>query len=207
MISGTTLTSACSTNLDSVVCKCGLVLANDGGLEQSAHANGNWCRDVNECLLWQSWTREARCRFRNAKCSNCGKTGHLRAMRRQREKSAGKSSPSSSSGKSSGKGDTSRGNADKCHCCGQVCHRLPDCPRRNESCSLCGKRGHVSQVCQSSGGNASARTVEERPAELEEERNSTRVGHCQFATFLESRWTFCLSATTPISRLANLGTC
>ena len=32
---------------------------NDGGLEQSAHANGNWCHDVNVCLLWQSWTRES----------------------------------------------------------------------------------------------------------------------------------------------------
>ena len=33
--------------------------ANDGGLEQSAHANGHWCRDVNVCLLWQNWTRES----------------------------------------------------------------------------------------------------------------------------------------------------
>ena len=32
---------------------------NDGGLGQSAHANGNWCRDVNVFLLWQSWTRES----------------------------------------------------------------------------------------------------------------------------------------------------
>ena len=57
--SGTTLTSACSTNLDSVVCKRGSVLANNGGLEQLAHANENWCRDVNVCLLWQSWARES----------------------------------------------------------------------------------------------------------------------------------------------------
>ena len=63
---------------------------------------------------------KARCRFRNAKCSHCGKAGHLRAMCRQREKSAGKPNPSSSSGKSSGKGGTSRGNTDKCYCCGQV---------------------------------------------------------------------------------------
>ena len=34
-------------------------LSDDGGLGQSAHANGNWCRDVNVCLLWQSWTRES----------------------------------------------------------------------------------------------------------------------------------------------------
>ena len=47
----------------------------------------------------QAGHERARCRFRNAKCSNCGKTGHLSAMCRQREKSAGKSSPSSSSGK------------------------------------------------------------------------------------------------------------
>ena len=59
MSSGTTLASARSTNLDSVVCKCGAVLAKDGELGQSAHANGNWCRDVNVCLLWQSWTRES----------------------------------------------------------------------------------------------------------------------------------------------------
>ena len=30
--SGTTLASTCSTDLDSVLCKCGSVLANDGGL-------------------------------------------------------------------------------------------------------------------------------------------------------------------------------
>ena len=102
---------------------------------------------------------KARCRFRNAKCRNCGKTGHLKAMCRQREKSAGKSSPSSSSRKSSGKGGTSRGNTHKCNCCGQVGHRRPDCPRRSESCSLCGKRGHLSEMCRSSGGNASARAV------------------------------------------------
>ena len=69
---------------------------------------------------------KARCRFRNAKCSNCTTTGHLRAMCRQREKSAGKSSPSSSSGKSSGKGGMSRGSSDECYCCGQVGHRRPD---------------------------------------------------------------------------------
>ena len=113
---------------------------------------------------------KARCRFRNAKCSNCGKTGHLRAMCRQREKSAGKSSPSSSSGKSSGKGSASRGSADKCCCCGQVGHRRPDCPRPNESCSLCGKRGHWSHVCRSSSGND-----EVEPAEPEEEREIQHV--------------------------------
>ena len=42
-------------------------------------------------------------------------------------------------------------------------HRRPDCPRQNESCSLCGKRGHLSQVCRSSVGNASARAVEGNP--------------------------------------------
>ena len=118
---------------------------------------------------------KGRCRFRNAKCSNCGKTGHLRAMCIQREKSAGKSSPLSSSGKSSGKGGTSRGHTDKYYCCGQVGHRRPDCSRRNESCCLCGKRGHFSQVCRSSGENASARPVEAEPAEPEEEREIQHV--------------------------------
>ena len=96
-------------------------------------------------------------------------------MCRQREKSAGKSSPSSSSGKSSGKGGMSRGSADKCCCCGQVGHRRPDCPRRNKNRSLCGKRGQLNKVCRSSGGNASARAVEAEPAEPEEEREIPHV--------------------------------
>ena len=96
-------------------------------------------------------------------------------MCRQREKSAGKSSPSSSSGKSAGKSGTSRGSADKCCCCGQVGHRRPDCAGRNENCSFCDKRGHLSHVCRSSGGNASGRAVEVEPAEPDEEKE-TRVG-------------------------------
>ena len=67
-------------------------------------------------------------------------------------------------------GGTSRGSKDKCYCCGQVGHRRPDCPRRNEGYSLSDKRGHMSHVCRSSGGNASARAVEAEPAEPEEER-------------------------------------
>ena len=118
---------------------------------------------------------KARRRINDAKCSNRGKTGHLRAMCRQREKSAGKSSPLSSSGKSSGKSGTSPGHADKCNCCGQVGHRRPDCPRRNERCSLCGKRGHLSQVCRSPGGNANALAVDVDPAEPEEEREIQHV--------------------------------
>ena len=74
------------------------------------------------------------------------------------------------------KGSASCGSTDKCYCCGQVGHRRPDCPRRNENCSLCGKRGHLSQVCRSSVGNENARAVEVEPVEPEEERNSTRVG-------------------------------
>ena len=34
-------------------------LSDDGGLGQSPHASGSWCRDVNVCLLWQCWTRES----------------------------------------------------------------------------------------------------------------------------------------------------
>ena len=144
---------------------------------------------------------KARCRFRNAKCSNCGKIGHLRAMCRQREKSAGKSSPSSSSGKSSGKGGTSRGSRDKCYCCGQVGYRRPDCPRRNDSCSFCGKRGHSSHVCRSSGGNANARAVEVEPAEPGEERE---IQHVWALSVYDISG---LPLATPISRLTNLATC
>ena len=52
-ISGTTLTSSCSTNLGCVVCKRGSESANDCGFEcYSAHANGNRCFHDNVCLLW-----------------------------------------------------------------------------------------------------------------------------------------------------------
>ena len=107
--SGTTLTSTCSTNLDSVVCKRGSILANNGGLEQSAHANGNWCRDVNgvpAVTKLDTRKRSVDSAMRSAAI------GHLRAMCRHREKSAGKSSPSTSSGKSSGKDGTVRGNTE-----------------------------------------------------------------------------------------------
>ena len=50
--------STCTTNLDSIVCKFGLVLANDGGLEQSAHADGNWCSDVNALAVAKLDTRK-----------------------------------------------------------------------------------------------------------------------------------------------------
>ena len=54
-------------------------------------------------------------------------------------------------------------------------HGRFDCRRRNESCSLCGKRGHLSHVCRSFGGNASARAVEVEPNEPEEEREIQHV--------------------------------
>ena len=145
---------------------------------------------------------KARCRFRIAKCSNHGKTGQR--MCRQREKSAGKSSPSSSSGKSSGKGSASRGSTDKCHCCGQVGHRRLDCPRRNETCSLCGKRGHLSHVCRSSGGNANARLSRRNPLSLRRREKFNTCGRCQFATFLKSRWTFCDNSDLPSDEFGNL---
>ena len=44
-----------------------------------------------------------------------------------------------------------------------------------KSCSLCGKRGHLSLVCRSSGGNANAWAVEVEPAEPEEEREIQHV--------------------------------
>ena len=160
-------------------------------------------RQVNMTSLGE---RHGQVSIRNAKCSNCGKTGHLRAMCRQREKSACRSSPSSSSGKSSGKSGTSRGSTDKCCCCGQVGLRRPDCPRRNENCSLCGKRGHLSQVCRSSGGNASARS-KRNPLSLRRREKFNTCGHCQSVIFLDSRWTLCLFPTTPMSRLTNLVTC
>ena len=82
------------------------------------------------------------------------------------------SNPSGSSGKGSGIGGKSRNKTDKCHCCGQIGHRRPDCSHRNERCSRCGNRGHLSQECQSGqGANANARAVEMESDDLGEEEN------------------------------------
>ena len=148
---------------------------------------------------------KARCRFRNATCSNCGKTEQLRAMCRQREKPAGKSSPSSSSGKSSGKGSASRGNRDKCHCCGQVGHRRPRLPSSMRELqplwqSVVTWAMSVDLLVGTQVLGLSRRNPLGK-------RNSTCVGTVSLRHFLDSRWTFCLFATTPISRLTKLVTC
>ena len=67
------------------------------------------------------------------------------------------------------------------------------------SCSLCGKRGHLSHVCRS-GGNASARAVEVEPAKLEgrEIQHVWALSVCDVSGLPVGR--FCLFATTPISR-------
>ena len=91
-----------------------------------------------------------------------GMTGHLKKVRREREKSSGKEGSASSSSEGSGKGGKKHSNNETCHCGGQPGHRRPDCPHRNERCSRCGKRGHLSQICQS-GQNANARAVKLEP--------------------------------------------
>ena len=121
----TTLTSACSTNLDSVVCKRGSVLANDGVLEQSAHANGNWCRDVKRVLAVAKLDTTKRAV--GSAMPSAATVARLDISERCADNVRNllaQSSPSSSGGKSSGKDGTSRGsNTDKCYCCGQVGHR------------------------------------------------------------------------------------
>ena len=130
-----------------------------------------WCQRVPAVAKLDTRERDVDSAMRSAAIV----AGHLRAMCRQREESAGNSSPSNSNGKSSGKSNASRGSTNKCCCCGQIGHRRHECPRRNESCSLCGKRGHLSQVCRSSGGNANALAVEVEPVEPEEQREIQHV--------------------------------
>ena len=111
---------------------------------------------------------KAMCRFRNAKCSKCVKT--MRCADNVRNLLASQV-PRAAVARVLAKAvrameaQTSAIGVD----------RRPDCPHRNESCSLCGKRGHLSHVCRSSGGNANPRAVEVEPAEPEEEREIQHV--------------------------------
>ena len=68
------------------------------------------------------------CRLRNAKCITCGKTGHLKKVSRQREKSAGKTSSFSSNAEGGGKGGKNHSNNDIRYYSGQPGHRRPDDP-------------------------------------------------------------------------------
>ena len=102
---------------------------------------------------------KSQCCLHNAKCSNWGRTGYLKKVCREREKSSGKEGSASSSSKGSGKSGKKHNNNETCYCCGHPGHRRPDCPHRNERCGRCGKRGHLIKICQS-GQNANARAVE-----------------------------------------------
>ena len=75
---------------------------------------------------------------------------------------------------------------------------------RNDSCSLCGKRGHLSRVCRSSGGNASARAVELEPAEPEEEiQHVWALSVCDIFGLLLDVLSVCDNSHLP----SNEGTC
>ena len=152
------------------MCKCGSVLArNDGGLEQSAHANGNWCRDVCQRVPAvaqldtrkrdvDSAVRSAAIVARLEISGRCAE--NVRNLLASQVPRAAVATVLAKVAQAV-EAQTSAIVVDR------VGHRRHDCPRRNESCSLCGKRGHLSQVCRSSGGKASARAVEVEQAETE----------------------------------------
>ena len=84
-----------------IACSPQTWLANDGGLEQSAHADGDWCCDVNVCLLWresevsnpkcevqklwQDWTSRGGCadNVRNLLASQVPRAAVARVLRKE----------------------------------------------------------------------------------------------------------------------------
>ena len=72
---------------------------------------------------------------------------------------------------------------------------------------FCGKRGHLSRVCRSSGGNASARAVEVEPAELEEERevqNVWALSVCDLSGIPSDALSVCDNSGIPSDESGNL---
>ena len=49
------------------------------------------------------------------------------------------------------------GSANPCFCCGSTLHLFAKCPKKELSCNVCKKKGHLAHMC-SSGGHASATT-------------------------------------------------
>ena len=94
----------------------------------------------------------------------------------------------------------------KCHCCGQVGHRRPDCKRRNESCSLCGKREHLSHVDLLVGTQVLGLSRWNPLSLRRREKNSTRVGTVSLRHFWNpvGRFVVCDNSQLPSDESGNL---
>ena len=101
------------------------------------------CQRVLAAEKLNMTSRSVVCAMRSA--AIVGRTGHLKKVCREREKSSGKDGSASSSSKGSGKSGKKHSNNETCYCCGPPRHRRDACRHRNERCGRCGKRGHLSQ--------------------------------------------------------------
>ena len=95
---------------------------------------------------------KADCKKKDSTCSVCNKVGHLKKMCRSAAPAAAALVPAPK-GK---KGQAAAPAAKPCLCCGAVNHNKPDCKKKDSTCSVCNKVGHLKKMCRSEGGGLSA---------------------------------------------------
>ena len=120
------------------------------------------------CLLWQSWTRESEVSIPQCEVQQLDISERCAdIVRNLLESQVPRPAVARVLAKTARFVETQKQVQ-----CGQVGHRRPDCPRRNEKCSLCGKRGHFEPCVSIFWWERKCSGCRGGTAEPEEERHS-----------------------------------
>ena len=85
---------------------------------------------IGKCVSCGDMHDRSSCKFRNAQCRNCMKTGHISKVCKTKISPQSPVSPKS------------------CYSCGGKNHARSECRFRNAKCYSCSKTGHISKMCK-----------------------------------------------------------